>query len=75
MLVCLCHGVSDRVLEPLVQELCAAGRGTVEAVTDRCRAGGSCGACRGEIQSLIDRRRAARAPRLLMVQDAACAAK
>jgi bacterioferritin-associated ferredoxin len=49
MIVCLCHGVSDRTIKALV----ADGAGSVREVGRRCRAGTSCGACRASIAELV----------------------
>jgi bacterioferritin-associated ferredoxin len=49
MIVCLCHGVSDRTIKSLIAE----GAGSVREVSRRCRAGTSCGACRVSIAELI----------------------
>jgi bacterioferritin-associated ferredoxin len=45
MIVCLCHGKSERDVEAAIRE----GADSVEAVGDRCGAGTGCGACVDEI--------------------------
>lgn len=49
MYVCLCKGVSDRLLVQIVRN----GAHTVEEVADRCSAGTACGSCRDTIQEII----------------------
>lgn len=49
MLLCLCHGVSEREVERVIAE----GADSVEAVGGRCGAGTSCGACLGEIADKV----------------------
>jgi NifU-like protein len=50
-LICTCFGISEEAIERCVSE---NGLTTVEAVTDRCKAGSGCGSCRMLIQELID---------------------
>lgn len=50
MLVCLCKGVSDRVVRLAI----ATGAHTVDSVGARCGAGTDCGTCRHAIQDLIE---------------------
>jgi NifU-like protein len=50
-LICSCFGVSEEVIESLVQ---AKSLGTVEEVSDVCNAGDGCGSCRPLIQEIID---------------------
>ncbi|TMA23485.1 MAG: (2Fe-2S)-binding protein [Deltaproteobacteria bacterium] len=49
MLVCLCRGVSDRV----VREVIARGAGTLREVGRACGAGIDCGSCRDLIRTMI----------------------
>jgi bacterioferritin-associated ferredoxin len=49
MYVCLCRGVSDRVVQAAVRE----GAGSVREVGRRCGAGTGCGACHGHIREII----------------------
>ena len=49
MLLCLCKGVSDRVVRLAV----ANGASTIDGVAARCGAGTDCGACRPMIHDLI----------------------
>lgn len=55
MLVCLCHPLSDRELDKLVQD----GADSVEEIGRRCGAGTSCGACRDELAEAVERGAAA----------------
>ena len=58
MIVCVCHGVSERHLETVV----AAGAKTVGDVTRACGAGSDCGACSDKLAELLeDARRAVHA--------------
>jgi bacterioferritin-associated ferredoxin len=50
MLVCLCKGVSDRIVRLAV----ASGATTVDGVGARCGAGTDCGGCRHAIQDMIE---------------------
>jgi bacterioferritin-associated ferredoxin len=49
MILCLCKGVSDRVVRLAV----ATGATTIDGVAARCGAGTDCGACRHAIRDLI----------------------
>ena len=50
-IVCTCFGVSENEIRRIVTE---NGLGTVDEVTNYCKAGGGCGGCREAIQNLID---------------------
>ncbi len=50
MIVCVCHGISDRHIEALV----ASGARTPEQVEQACGAGSDCGACRSEVERIVD---------------------
>ena len=50
MILCLCHGVSDRVVRLAVVN----GADSVAAVGSRCAAGTDCGACKHAIQDIVD---------------------
>jgi NifU-like protein len=50
-LICTCFGISEETIESCISE---NGVTTVEAVTDRCKAGSGCGSCRMLIQEVID---------------------
>ena len=50
MIVCLCHGVSERHLEAVV----AAGARTVGEVARACGAGSDCGSCHRALADLLD---------------------
>ena len=49
MIVCVCHGVSDRAIDGMIQEGCRSMR----QVARRCQAGTDCGACRDSIKQMI----------------------
>ena len=49
MIVCVCHGVSDRTIDSAIEDGCKS----VRQVTRRCQAGGDCGACRESIREMI----------------------
>jgi bacterioferritin-associated ferredoxin len=49
MIVCLCHGVSERTLEKIIDE----GADCLKAVERQCGAGGDCGSCRFQIAKMI----------------------
>jgi bacterioferritin-associated ferredoxin len=53
MILCLCHGVSDRTVTAVI----AAGARTVDQVERACGAGGDCGACRDLLEALVERSR------------------
>ena len=50
MIVCLCHGVSERKVEAVV----ADGAKTVNDITRVCGAGSDCGACYRMLAELLD---------------------
>jgi bacterioferritin-associated ferredoxin len=49
MIVCLCHGVSERTLEKIIDE----GAGSLKAIQKQCGAGGDCGSCRFHIAQML----------------------
>lgn len=49
MIVCLCHAVSDRDLDRVIEE----GASTVEEIGQRCGAGTDCGTCLGELRERL----------------------
>ncbi|MEM1113094.1 MAG: nitrate reductase [Pseudomonadota bacterium] len=49
-LICSCNNVGESEITGLIAEGCHS----VQALTDRCRAGGSCGSCLPELQRIID---------------------
>jgi bacterioferritin-associated ferredoxin len=51
VLVCLCHPLSDRELDKLVDD----GADTVEEIGRRCGAGTGCGACLDELAEAVQR--------------------
>lgn len=50
MVVCSCHAVTHRTVDAAI----ASGAATIDAVTQRCAAGGRCGGCWPELQRLLD---------------------
>lgn len=52
MILCLCEGLSDRVVEGVIAE----GARTVRDVERECGAGGDCRRCCKAIRSMIRRR-------------------
>jgi len=50
VIVCCCHGVSDRDLERVIAE----GASTVEEIGQRCGAGTDCGTCLGELRERLE---------------------
>lgn len=50
MIVCLCHGVSDRKIREVAED----GAATVKEVGQRCGAGTDCGSCRRQIKDVLD---------------------
>lgn len=50
MYVCVCKGVSDRIVLATIR----AGARTVNDVSKRCGAGSDCGACRGTIRDMLE---------------------
>ena len=48
MIVCICHGISDRELRSLIQQ----GASSVRDISTQCRAGTDCGACVREIRQM-----------------------
>ena len=53
MIVCICHGVSDRDLKDLI----ASGATSLREIGQSCRAGTDCGACLREIRQLAQQQR------------------
>jgi bacterioferritin-associated ferredoxin len=49
MIVCLCHGVSDRVIDDAIDDGCASLR----QIGRNCKAGTDCGACRSDIKERL----------------------
>jgi bacterioferritin-associated ferredoxin len=68
MLLCLCKGVSDRVVRLAV----ANGAGTIDGVAARCGAGTDCGACRPMIHELIEEAETERAASAAMDGRGCC---
>lgn len=60
MIVCLCHGISDRTIRDAVDDGCK----TVRQVARACGAGTDCGSCKRQVKDLIvtsmERRRSER---------------
>jgi NifU-like protein len=72
--VCHCFGVTEEEIERVIRD---NRLGTLEQVTNYCKAGGACGKCHGEIAAIIARVRGEQplaavqpppAPRLTMLQ-------
>jgi bacterioferritin-associated ferredoxin len=57
MIVCLCHGISERRVGAVI----AAGADTLDAVAAACAAGSDCGACQDVLLDLLADARARRA--------------
>lgn len=55
MVLCLCHGVSDRKIREVVRE----GASTVGAIARATRAGSGCGSCVCDLKKILERERAA----------------
>jgi len=53
MIVCICHGVSDRELKSLV----ADGATNLREIAQGCRAGTDCGSCLRDIRELLVKKR------------------
>lgn len=49
MIVCLCHGVSERVIRQAAQQ----GAGSVKDVGRACGAGTGCGACVDDVEQVL----------------------
>jgi bacterioferritin-associated ferredoxin len=63
MIVCICHGISDRAIRKAVKD----GADNVAKVRACTRAGSDCGQCACEIRELIDEQAAKKAaPSLLL---------
>ena len=57
MVVCHCHGISDRTIRRAVRE----GAVSSEEVTRSCSAGGTCGGCRPRIDAIVEHEQHVRA--------------
>ena len=53
MIVCICHGVSDRKIKAIAAE----ENGNVRRVCNRTKAGTDCGSCRQEVHDLCSESR------------------
>ncbi|HBU47335.1 MAG TPA: hypothetical protein DEB46_03405 [Myxococcales bacterium] len=51
VIVCLCHGVSDRQINKL---LVSGEASTVAAVQDQTRCGTDCGTCIAQLRAIVD---------------------
>ena len=49
MIVCLCHGVSDRTIRGLIQE----GASSVDDIAAACGAGTGCGSCKTMVAKMV----------------------
>lgn len=56
MFVCSCHAVTDRTVDAVI----ASGATTVEQITERCGAGGTCSGCWPELERLLEEHKLAR---------------
>ena len=56
MIICLCHGVSDRQ----VREEARHGANSLDAIERCCGAGGDCGHCRADVRKILREARTAR---------------
>jgi len=59
MILCLCHPVSDRDVDAIIDE----GARTVQEISQRCGAGTGCGACVGELRERLAAKGAGGCPR------------
>lgn len=61
MIVCVCHGISDKNVRSLIDE----GAATVRDISARCGAGTDCGACVRDLRQMTRscKRRTPRTPR------------
>jgi bacterioferritin-associated ferredoxin len=55
MVVCLCKGVSDKMIQQLVKN----GAGSLRQIVQACQAGTDCGSCLCQVRELIERTKAA----------------
>ncbi len=62
MYVCLCHGVSARVVRAAIED----GALTVDAVGRACGAGTGCGSCRDTVREMIEEHHTERSRRRLV---------
>lgn len=72
MIVCHCNRVNDRTIRAAIGE----GACSVDEITERCGAAGSCGGCAPAVEEILDSERAAqsgvrRLPVLPYVADVA----
>ena len=67
MYVCVCRAVTDKEVEASID----AGARTVEAVTEKCQAGGDCGACHDMIADMIEAKTGCPSKRRLQIVRAA----
>jgi len=57
MIICHCHGISDRAIRRAVRE----GAACSAEVTRTCSAGGTCGGCRPRIEAIVEHEQHSRA--------------
>ena len=57
MIICHCHGISDRAIRRAVRE----GAASCDEVTRSCAAGGTCGGCRPRIDEIVEHEQHSRA--------------
>ncbi len=61
MIVCSCHGITDREIRQHVR----AGARTARQVAEACGAGGGCGGCRPVVSEILEEAHGARPLTLL----------
>ena len=49
MIVCSCHGITDRE----IRRLARTGASTLRAVAETCGAGSGCGGCRASVRAIL----------------------
>jgi bacterioferritin-associated ferredoxin len=49
LIVCSCHGVTDRE----IRRLARSGASTLREVAERCSAGAGCGGCRAGVRAIL----------------------
>ena len=67
MIVCSCHGVTDREIR---QHACSGAR-TPRQVAEACGAGGACGGCRPVVREILEEAHGARTLSLVRQESVA----
>jgi len=52
MILCICHGISDREVRALIDQ----GAATVRDISSQCKAGTDCGACVRDLRKMTRRK-------------------